>query len=228
MESKHLLANEKLYGYIREENTREDGVLLELREETGMMEKAVMQISPDQGKFLEILVKLMGAKRGIEVGTFTGYSSICIARGLGNDGKLVCCDLNEDWTGIAKRYWEAAGVSDRIDLRIGPASETLNALIEAEEDQKKAGEGWGYDFMFIDADKVGYEGYFEQGLKLVRSGGLLVFDNCLWNGDVVKDVSEQDEETRAIVAINKKLYEDDRVEGVLLPMADGIYVVRKR
>jgi caffeoyl-CoA O-methyltransferase len=179
-----------------------------------------MQIAPEEGAFLAMLVELTGAKRCIEVGTFTGYSSLAVALALPDDGSLVCCDVSEEWTAIARRHWADAGVADRIELWIAPASETLGALIV--DDGESA-----YDFAFVDADKTGYDGYYEQLLRLVRPGGLIVFDNMLWGGRVL-DEDPDDEDTRAIQALNRKLATDDRVSLCLLPLADGVTLARRR
>ncbi|QQE10459.1 class I SAM-dependent methyltransferase [Planctomycetota bacterium] len=221
MKDKHLMANDGLYQYIRQANTREDGLLEELREKTEQLPEALMQISPDQGAFMHILAKTMGAKKALEVGTFTGYSAICVARALGEDGKLVCCDVSEEWTRIAKAYWEKAGLSDRIELHLRPAVETLDRLI-------KTGEQGTFDFAFIDADKVSYDAYYERALQLVRQGGLLLFDNCLRHGAVLDDIETLDPDGAAIVRLNEKLHKDERVDATLLGIADGIYMVRKR
>ncbi|WP_432798702.1 O-methyltransferase [Poriferisphaera sp. WC338] len=221
MEDKHLLASDELYQYIRVENTVEDELLRELREQTEQMAERAMQISPDQGALMHVFVKVMGAQNAIEVGTFTGYSSICIARALPADGRLVCCDVSEAWTGVAKQYWKKAGVDGRIELHLRSAVETLDELIEQ-------GEEGAFDFAFIDADKVSYDAYYERCLKLLRPGGVIMLDNCLRDGKVIETVADDDVDTKAIVAMNKKVHEDDRVEAVLLSVADGLYLVRKK
>ena len=179
-----------------------------------------MQIAPEEGAFLALLVELTGARRCLEVGTFTGYSSLAVALALPDDGTVVCCDVSEEWTSIARRYWEEAGVAGRIDLRIGPGSQTLAQLIaDGGED--------AYDFAFVDADKTGYDGYYEQLLRLVRPGGLIVFDNTLWGGRVLDEDSD-DEDTRAIQALNAKLSSDERITLCLVPLADGVTLARRR
>jgi caffeoyl-CoA O-methyltransferase len=174
-----------------------------------------MQISHDEGELLTMLVRLVGARQAVEVGTFTGYSSICIARGLPDDGRLLCCDVSEEWTSIARRYWERAGVADRIDLRIAPALETLRALPS----------GRHLDFAFIDADKTGYAAYFEEIVPRVRPGGLIVLDNMLRDGRVL---DPQNDDDRAIDALNDALRADERVDVVLLPVRDGVSLARVR
>ena len=176
---------------------------------------AGMQISHDEGELLTLLVRLVGARNAVEVGTFTGYSSICIARGLAEGGRLLCCDVSEEWTSIARRYWARAGVTDRIDLQIAPAVDTLRALPG----------GPSYDFAFIDADKVGYPAYYEEIVTRMRPGGLIVLDNMLRDGRVLDPQSDDD---RAIVAMNDALLADDRVDVVLLPVRDGVSLARVR
>ena len=212
--------SDELATYVREVGVREPDVLARLREETATLPRHGMQIAPEEGAFLAMLVALLGARRCVEVGTFTGYSSLAVALALPEDGSLVCCDVSEEWTSMARRAWEQAGVADRIDLRIAPASETLDQLIAA-------GQQATYDFAFVDADKSGYDGYYEQLLQLVRPGGLIAFDNTLWGGDVLDEDSD-DEDTRALRALNVKLSTDDRISLCLLPVADGVTLARKR
>jgi caffeoyl-CoA O-methyltransferase len=203
--------------YLLAHSEPADDVLRELAEETHreLGGRAAMQISHDEGELLTMLVRLTGARRAVEVGTFTGYSSICIARGLPDDGHLLCCDVSEEWTSIARRYWERAGVTDRIELRIAPALETLRALPSGRE----------LDFAFIDADKTGYAAYFEEIVTRVRPGGLVVLDNMLRNGRVL---DPQNDDDRAIDALNDALLADDRVDVVLLPVRDGVSLARVR
>ena len=212
--------SDDLAAYVREVGIREPDVLARLREETAALPRHNMQIAPEEGAFLAMLVELVGARRCIEVGTFTGYSSLAVALALPDDGSVLCCDVSEEWTSIARRYWDEAGVGERIELRIAPASETLDALIGA-------GEQATYDFAFVDADKSGYDGYYEQLLRLVRPGGLIAFDNTLWGGDVL-DEDTDDEDTRALRALNAKLARDERISICLLPVADGVTLARKR
>jgi caffeoyl-CoA O-methyltransferase len=175
-----------------------------------------MQIAADQGTFLGLLVAAMGARRAVEVGTFTGYSAICIARALGAGGRLLCCDVSEEWTGVARRYWAKAQLEDRIELRLAPAAETLRAL-------PREGQ---FDFAFIDADKPGYLTYYEEILPRLRPGGLLAVDNVLWSGEIV-DASNTDENTRALRAFNDHVAADRRVQSVILAIADGLTLARK-
>jgi len=220
MANRTMGISEDLAAYVVEVGTREPDVLVRLREETAAISQHGMQIAPEEGAFLAMLVELTGARRCIEVGTFTGYSSLVVALALPDDGSLVCCDVSEEWTAMARRAWADAGVADRIDLRIAPASDTLDALIA------DGGEST-YDFAFVDADKSGYDGYYERLLRLVRPGGLIVFDNTLWSGRVL-DEDPDDEDTRAIQALNRKLATDERISLCLLPLADGVTLARKR
>jgi caffeoyl-CoA O-methyltransferase len=203
--------------YLLAHSEAADDVLRDLAEETHreLGGRAVMQISHDEGELLTMLVRLTGARQAVEVGTFTGYSSICIARGLPDDGHLLCCDVSEEWTSIARRYWDRAGVADKIELRIAPAVETLQALpVEP-----------SLDFAFIDADKVGYPAYVEEILPRMRPGGLMVLDNMLRDGRVLAPENDDD---RAIDELNQALVADDRVDVVLLPVRDGVSLARKR
>jgi predicted O-methyltransferase YrrM len=220
MTNKTLGLSDELAAYVVEVGAREPDVLARLREETAAMPQHSMQIAPEQGAFLALLVELTGARRCIEVGTFTGYSSTAVARALPADGRLVCCDVSEEWTSVARRYWAEAGVADRIELRLGPAATTLDGLLDG-------GEEATYDFAFVDADKVGYDGYYERLLRLVRPGGLIAFDNTLWGGAVL-DQDSEDEDTRALQALNVKLAGDERVSLCLLPVADGVTLARRR
>jgi caffeoyl-CoA O-methyltransferase len=184
---------------------------------TRLPEQATMQIAPEQGAFMTMLTRLIGARHAIEVGTFTGYSALCIARGLTDDGQLICCDVSEEWTAIGREHWQRAGVSDRIDLRIAPAADTLRALPSDAV----------FDIAFIDADKTGYPLYYDEILPRLRSGGVLLVDNVLWSGDIV-DESRIDDDTVALRAFNDKVIADDRVEVVMLPIADGLSLIRKK
>src|SRR5262245_5478366 len=219
MGTKYIKLDDRQYSYLQRcRSDLNDSVLAELRAETAALgEVSVCQISDEQGTFLSTLVAALGAKSAIEVGTFTGYSSLCIARGLGSGGKLICLDNNEQWTSIARRYWAKAGLADRIDLRLGNAIEQL----------KRLEPGFVFDFVFIDADKTEYEAYYELLLPRVRQNGLILFDNMLWGGRLGgHPVSE--ESGRAIDKLNRKLAKDERVESVLLPLADGVQLSRKR
>jgi caffeoyl-CoA O-methyltransferase len=220
MANKTIGISDELAAYVVEVGTREPDVLARLREETAAIPQHDMQIAPEEGAFLALLVELIGARRCIEVGTFTGYSSTAVALALPENGQLVCCDVSEEWTELAGKYWDEAGVSDKIDLRIAPAAETLDQLLAD-------GEEAAYDFAFVDADKAGYDGYYERLLRLVRPGGLIALDNTLWGGEVL-DQDAQDDDTRAIQALNAKLAGDERVTLCLLPVADGVTLARRR
>ena len=212
--------SDELAAYVVKVGAREPAVLARLREETALIPEHDMQVAPEQGAFLALLAELIGARRCIEVGTFTGYSATAVALVLPQDGQLVCCDVSEEWTSLATRYWDEAGVAGKIDLRIAPATQTLDQLIaDGQED--------AYDFAFIDADKTGYDGYYERLLRLVRPGGLIAFDNTLWSGKVL-DLDTEDENTRALQALNAKLADDERITLCLLPLADGVTLARRR
>ena len=207
-----------VHDYLISHGTPPDAVLEALAEETQKVGPlAIMQIAPEQGAFLTLIARLIGAKNAIEVGTFTGYSSICIARGLAPGGRLLCCDVSEEWTAMARRYWEKAGVADRIELKIAPAAETLRALPLRED----------VDLAFIDADKPGYPIYYEEILKRLRRGGLILVDNVLWMGRVA-DPSVSDEATETIRRFNATVARDERVDCVMLSIADGLTLLRKR
>jgi predicted O-methyltransferase YrrM len=220
MSNRSIVLTDPLYDYMNAVSLREAPCLLALREETAAMSQHRMQISPEQGQFMALLARLTGARRCLEVGVFTGYSSLATALALPDDGRIVACDISEEWTAVARRHWRAAGVEQKIDLRIAPAVETLEALL-AEE-----GEG-GYDFAFIDADKGGYLGYYERALRLLRTGGLLLVDNTLWSGRVA-DPGVTDADTVALRQFNECLYRDDRIDLSLLPVGDGLTLARKR
>lgn len=210
----------ELYAYYHSIAVRDRDVLRRLREETAALPNAQMQISPEQGELLAFLVRLIGARRTLEVGVFTGYSSLSVALALPEDGRIVACDVSEEWTAIARRYWTEAKVAHKVDLRLGPAADTLASLLQA-------GEGGSYDFAFIDADKASYDTYYERSLALVRPGGLIAIDNVFRDGDVA-DPNEDDEGVRAIRALNQKIHSDERVDHSILPISDGMTLVRKR
>ncbi|MGH6969178.1 MAG: O-methyltransferase [Stellaceae bacterium] len=210
----------KLYDYMLSVSSRETKLMARLREETAKMPGAGMQIPPMQGQFLAFLVTLIGARRGLEIGTFTGYSALWVASALPEDGKLVCCDVNEKTTAVARRYWKEAGVDNKIELRLAPALDTLKSLLAS-------GGAGTFDYVFIDADKENYDGYYEQSLGLVRQGGLIVFDNMLWGG-AVTDGRKRDADTLALKAINAKLHNDRRIDLSLLYIGDGVTLARKR
>jgi predicted O-methyltransferase YrrM len=219
MSGKNLPMTDALEAYLRTVSLREPGILRRLREATAELPEAHLQIAPEEGQFLQLLVRLLGAHRVLEIGTFTGYSALWMALALPEDGLLVTCDSSEEWTAIAREYWKEAGLAERIDLRLGPASESLAALLEEERGH--------YDLAFIDADKEGYDGYYEACLKLLRSGGLVVVDNTLWYGRPA-DPADQDADTVAIRQFNDKLHADERVDLSLLPLVDGVTLARKR
>jgi caffeoyl-CoA O-methyltransferase len=206
--------------YLRTVVARESPLLQRLRAETAKLPLGGMQIGADQGVFLAFLARLIGARNAIEIGTFTGYSAISVASALAPGGRLVCCDVNEEWTAIARRYWAEAGLSDRIELHLRPARETVADL------KRKHGPG-SFDFAFIDADKTGYDAYYEGCLRVVRRGGLIVIDNTLQHGRVV-DPAADSPNVSAIRALNAKIHADQRVDAVLLPLADGVTLVRIR
>jgi predicted O-methyltransferase YrrM len=219
MSNKTFTLPDRLYDYLIDHSLREAEVLQRLREETLRMPMARMQIAPEQGQFMQLLVRALGVRRALEVGVFTGYSSLAVALALPADGRLVACDISEEWTAIARRYWQQAGVAERIDLRIAPARETLDGLIGD-------GEAASFDFAFIDADKGGYVDYYERALTLLRPGGLVAIDNTLWYGRVA-DRRRRDSETEAIRAFNAHLYRDERVTLSMLPIGDGLTLALK-
>jgi caffeoyl-CoA O-methyltransferase len=220
MSTATLNLDAQLRQYLLDVSLREPDVLRELRDETARLEWARMQISPEQGQFMYFLARLMGAKRTLEVGTFTGYSAISVARALPIGGKVVAMDVDEETAAIARKYFEKAGVEDRVELRIGPALETLEMLL-------KANEAGSFDMAFIDADKQNYLAYFERCLALLRPGGLIMVDNVLWSG-AVADPKETDASTVALREFNKTLHSDDRVDVSMLPVGDGLTLARKR
>ena len=209
-----------LQDYLVRHGVRETELLKRLRDETALLPQHNMQIAPEQGALLALLVELIGARRCLEIGTFTGYSSLVVATAMPSDGTMVCCDVSEEWTAIARRYWAEAGVADRVDLRLAPALTTLDQLI--------AGGAEGtFDFAFVDARKSEYPDYHERVVRLLRPGGLAAYDNVLWGGGVVDD-SMQDEETLGVRRLNERLAADERVSIAMLPLADGVTLARKR
>jgi predicted O-methyltransferase YrrM len=215
-----IAMSEALYGYLLHTTLREPEVLHRLRLETAKLPTGGMQISPEQGQLMRLLVELTGARRALEVGVFTGYSSTSIALALPADGTLIACDISEEWTDVARRYWHDAGVAHKIELHVQPALRTLDALVAA-------GQSSSFDFAFIDADKTAYDAYYERCLTLLRPGGLLAVDNALWSG-AVADPADQRDNTRAIRALNQKIAADSRVSASLVPIGDGLYLARKR
>ena len=220
MSNRSITLTDELYDYLLSVSLREPPLLRRLREETAADPAARMQISPEQGQFMALLLKLIGARRCVEVGVFTGYSSLCTALALPDDGRIVACDVSEKWTAVARRYWREAGVERKIDLRLAPATQTLDALLAA-------GEVGSYDFAFVDADKENYAGYYQRVLQLLRPNGLLMFDNTLWSGRVA-DPKHSDADTVALRALNERLHRDERVDVSLTPIGDGLTLVRKR
>lgn len=220
MSNKTELDLNQLYPYIFANSVRENELQQALREETAKDEMARMQIAPEQGQFMALLLKLIHAKKVVEVGTFTGYSSLAMAQALPDDGQIICCDISETWTNMAQRYWQQAELDHKLQLRLAPATETLAVLL------REYGEN-SFDAAFIDADKENYDNYYEQCLSLLKPGGLIMIDNVLWGGRVIDD-SVQDVDTQAIRALNKKLKDDNRIDISLIPIADGLTLARKR
>lgn len=220
MSHRSLIFDDALYAYLAGTGGREPEIAARLRDRTAGMPHAGMQISPDQGNIMAFLVELLGVRRAVEVGTFTGYSALRMAMAMPDDGRLTCCDVSDEYTSIGRPFWEEAGVADRIDLRLAPATETLQAMIDG-------GESGTVDLVFIDADKTNYDAYYEAALVLVRPGGLILVDNVLWSG-AVADPSERSESTEAIRALNTKIRDDARVSMAMLGIGDGLTMVRRR
>ncbi|MGB7086860.1 MAG: class I SAM-dependent methyltransferase [Phormidesmis sp.] len=219
MSNRTIGLDERLYEYLLSATLRETEVLAQLRDETAEHAQSRMQISPEQGQFMALLVQLIGAKKTLEIGVFTGYSALAVALALPDDGQIIACDIDEECTAIARTYWEKASVSHKIDLRIAPALETLDALIAA-------GETETFDFAFIDADKSNYDSYYERAFALIRSGGLIAVDNTLWYGRVA-DPEVQDTRTQHIRALTQKVRDDQRVMMSLVPIGDGLLLAIK-
>ncbi len=219
MASRTINLTDRVYKYLVENSVRDQPVLKALRAATARLPAAMMQISPEQGQFMAFLVKLIGARRTVEVGTFTGYSALVVAQALPPGGKVIACDVSEEFTAIARRFWKKARVERKIDLRLAPAKQTLDRLLAA-------GEAGRFDFAFIDADKNNYNAYYERCLKLLRKGGLIAVDNVLWGG-AVANPKVKDKDTSAIRALNKKLKADKRVEISMVPIGDGLTLLRK-
>ena len=218
MSSRSLGLTDTVYTYLLNNSLRESSACSSLRKATEDIEYSAMQVSPEQGQFMSFLISLLHVRKAIEVGTYTGYSALCVAQALPADGTLIACDVSEKWTSVGRKYWEQAGVSDKIDLRIAPAVETLTSL------QEEAGT---FDFAFIDADKTNYLQYYELVLALLRPGGVVLIDNVLWSGSVA-DSDNQEESTQAIRAINTHIHADQRVDISMLPIGDGLTLARKR
>ena len=219
MSNRTLAIDDRIYDYLCEVAIDESELLFQLRQETAKLEYSVMQISPEQGQFMSLLVKLIGAKRAIEIGTFTGYSSICVASAMPDGGELICCDISPQWTDIAEKYWARAKLESKINLFTQPAEQTLQTLIDD-------GQQSSFDFIFIDADKQNYIQYYEMGLTLLRKGGLIAVDNTLWSG-AVADPENDEPGTRAIRRFNQMVKEDTRVSKSLLPVGDGLTLILK-
>lgn len=220
MSNKTLNLTDELYQYLLKVSLHESELMAALRKETSRLSMSEMQIAPEQGQFMALLAKLLGARRVIEVGTFTGYSTLAIAQALPADGEVIASDVSEEWTSIARRYWEQAEVAGRIDLRLAPALETLDGLLQE-------GCAGNFDMAFIDADKENYLNYYERCLELLRPGGLIMVDNVLWDGSVI-DVSNQQTDTVAIRKLNEHVYQDSRVDISMVPIGDGVTLARKR
>lgn len=219
MSAKTLALTEPLHAYLVQHSVRDLPVLKALREKTAALPMARMQISPEQGQLMQVLVKALGARRCLEVGVFTGYSALSVALALPADGRIVACDVSEEWTAIGREAWKQAGVAGKIDLRIAPAAQTLDALLA------EGGAGT-YDFAFIDADKGGYADYYERCLELLRPGGMIAVDNTLWSGRVA-DPAEKDADTVALKAFNDALHRDERVTIAMVPIGDGLTLAVK-
>jgi O-methyltransferase len=219
MSNQTIQVDNDLYSYILSVSLREPSILRELREETSQLEMARMQIAPEQGQFMALLLKLTGARRYLEVGTFTGYSALVCALAMPADAQLYALDISEEWTAIARRYWEQAGVAERINLKLGSAAETMQSMLPEEQNS--------FDAIFIDADKTGYAAYIQYGFELLRPGGLLMLDNVLWGGSVI-DPSTDDEDTVAIRRVNEAMAADDRFDISLVPIGDGLTLAVKR
>ena len=220
MSNKTIGLSDELAAYVVARGVREPDVLRRLREETAALPEHGMQIAPEQGALLGMLVELTGARRCLEVGTFTGYSSTVIALAMPDDGRLLCCDVSDEWTSVARRAWAEAGVADKVELRIQPATATLDELLADGQEST-------WDFAFLDADKTSYDDYYERLLHLVRPGGLIAIDNVLWSGAVL-DEDTDDASTLALQALNAKLATDERISVCLLPVADGVTLARRR
>lgn len=219
MSRRTLDLDDTLYSYLLGNSLREHPAQTGLREATREHPHGGMQIGPEQGQFMALLVRLIGARRALEIGVFTGYSALTVALALPEDGRLLACDISAEYTRVGQPYWEAAGVAHKIDLRLGPALATLGARLAA-------GEAGSYDFAFIDADKTAYDGYYERCLQLLRPGGLIAIDNVLWGGSVAR--ANADPDTAALRALNHKLHGDERVDLSMLPIGDGLTLARKR
>jgi predicted O-methyltransferase YrrM len=221
MSNQSIQLTDNLHQYLLDNSLHEPEILAKLRQQTAKHPLTDMQISPEQGQLMGLLVKLIGAKKCLEIGVFTGYSSLAVALNLPDDGKIIACDVSVEFTSIAKEYWQAAGVNHKIDLRIAPALETLDRLLDH-------GESGSFDFAFIDADKNNYAAYYDRCFQLVRSGGLILVDNVLWYGRVADPAMAKDKRTQSIDRINQQIYQDDRVQISMIPIGDGLTIARKK
>jgi predicted O-methyltransferase YrrM len=221
MSNQSIQLTDNLHQYLLDNSLHEPEILAKLRQQTAEHPLTDMQISPEQGQLMGLLVKLIGAKKCLEIGVFTGYSSLAVALNLPDDGKIIACDVSVEFTSIAKEYWQAAGVSHKVDLRIAPALETLDRLLDN-------GEASTFDFAFIDADKNNYAAYYDRCFQLVRSGGLILVDNVLWYGRVADPAMAKDKRTQSIDRINQQIYQDDRVQISMIPIGDGLTIARKK
>ncbi|GGI54727.1 class I SAM-dependent methyltransferase [Oxalicibacterium solurbis] len=221
MSNRTLNLDDTLYRYLLDVSLREHPVLAELRTATQTHPRSNMQIAQEQGQFMALLIRLLGARRALEIGTFTGYSALAVALALPDDGQLITCDIDAGTTTLAQEYWQRAGVDHKIDLRLAPALQTLDSLVAE-------GQAGTFDFIFIDADKAGYDAYYEHSLQLLHPGGLIAIDNVLWDGKVAHPAEPGDADTRALQLLNEKLHRDERIDLSLLPIADGLTLARKR
>jgi O-methyltransferase len=220
MSSKTLFMPDRVHAYVVAHSVRETAAQRALRVATSRIPGAGMQISPEQGALMQVLVRMLGVKRYLEIGTFTGYSALCVALAMPAGGRLVCCDLSEEWTSLARKFWRKARVDSKIELRLAPALETLDALL-------REGQAGRYDLAFIDADKRNYQNYFDRCMRLVRRGGVIAIDNTLWSGHVA-DLRRRDPDTRAIRSFNQRLHRDKRIDVALVPIGDGLTLAYKR
>lgn len=218
---KNVFVKDNIFEYLLNYGVKESGILKEIRDFTSKMPNSIMQISSEQGQFIGVLVKALNVKKAIEIGTFTGYSSIVIASSMGIGGKLICCDVNKQWTDIAEQFWQKAGLEEKIDLFLKPAEETLNDLLNKKQEES-------FDLAFIDGDKKNYEIYYELCLKLIKKNGIILIDNTLWKGKVLDINISDDKITKLIHDFNVKIYNDNRVESNILAIGDGLTIVVKK
>jgi predicted O-methyltransferase YrrM len=221
MSNQSIGLSDSLYQYLLANSVREPAILIKLRQETAQHPLVNMQISPEQGQLMGLLIQLIGAKKCLEIGVFTGYSALVVALNLPDDGRIIACDISTEFTSIASKYWQEAGVNDKISLQIAPALETLDRLLAN-------GEAGTFDFAFIDADKNNYAAYYDRCFQLVRQGGIILVDNVLWYGRVADPAMDRDQRTQAIKQLNHQIYHDDRVQISLIPIGDGLTIARKK